>query len=133
MSGAYSLLNLGVPYEWPRRLLHIASMTSRQWQPGNIYGLDKEPQYAILSYTWGRYGIPKGPRLHVEGIDWDVPAISLLHFTVASLERLLANVSLNNEYNWIDIACIDQKRELRWRKLDGKLVFSSVLDKHTYG
>ena len=108
---AYSIYTLGVPRDWPRRLLHIPSMTSRQWKPGNVYGQDTEPNYSILSYTWGRYEIPTGPRLEVKGIDWQVPSIDVNHFTVADLTRLLERIRLKDDYIWIDIACIDQKRE----------------------
>lgn len=108
---AYEIYTLGVPRAWPHRLLHIPSMTSREWKPGNVYGQDTEPSYSILSYTWGRYEVPDGPRLHIKGIDWQVPSINVNHFTVASLSRLLEQVMLQDEYIWIDIACIDQKRE----------------------
>lgn len=108
---AYDIYTLGVPHAWPHRLLHIPSMTSREWKPGNVYGLDTEPSYAILSYTWGRYEVPDGPRLKIKGIDWQVPSINVNHFTVADLNRLLEQVMLKDKYVWIDIACIDQKRE----------------------
>ena len=108
---AYSIYTLGVPRAWPLRLLHIPSMTSREWKPGNIYGQDTEPDYSILSYTWGRFEIADGPRLHINGIDWPVPPIDESHFTVADLTRLLEYAMLKYEYIWIDIACIDQKRE----------------------
>lgn len=108
---AYDIYTLGVPREWPCRLLHIPTMTSRERAAGNTYGPDKEPKYAILSYTWGRYEIPEGPRLAVDGIDWRIPAINEAHFTVEDLEQVLRQIRLKNEYLWIDVACIDQKRE----------------------
>lgn len=108
---AYGIYTLGVPLAWPHRLLHIPSMTSRQWKPGNVYGQDTEPSYSILSYTWGRFEVPEGPRLHVNGIDWQIPSISEDHFTVTGLSRLLEHIKLKDEYIWIDIACIDQNRE----------------------
>lgn len=108
---AYEIYTLGVAHAWPHRLLHIPSMTSRKWKPGNIYGPDAEPSYSILSYTWGRYEVPEGPRLEIKGIDWQVPSIDPNHFTVADLSRLLKHVMLKDDYVWIDIACIDQKRE----------------------
>lgn len=108
---AYEIYTLGVPLEWPRRLLHIPSMTSRIWRPGDLYGNDKEPAYAILSYTWGRYEVSEGPRLDIKGIDWKVPSINPNHFTVADLTRLFQQIGLEHDYIWIDIACIDQKRE----------------------
>ena len=108
---AYQIYTLGVPLEWPRRLLHIPSMTSRTWRAGNLYGNDNEPTYAILSYTWGRYEVSEGPRLDIKGIDWKVPSINPNHFTVADLTRLLQQIGLEHDYIWMDIACIDQKRE----------------------
>ena len=101
---------LNLKNEWPRRLLHIPSMTSRLWQPGNAYGPDIEPTYAVLSYTWGRFEVPEGPRLTVNCIDWPVPSINESHFAVTDLERVLQQIKHRHDYVWIDIACIDQKR-----------------------
>ena len=108
---AYSIYTLGVPREWPCRLLHIPTMTSRERAAGNTYGPDKEPKYAILSYTWGRFEIPEGPRLAVDGIDWKIPAVNEAHFTVEDLQQVLRQIRLDHEYVWIDVACIDQRRE----------------------
>lgn len=108
---AYEVYTLNVSPAWPHRLLHVPSMTSREWRPGNIYGEDTEPNYSILSYTWGRFEVPEGPRLSVKGIDWQVPSINVDHFSVADLSHLLHQITLQDEYVWIDIACIDQKRE----------------------
>ena len=108
---AYDIFTLGTQRDWPRRLLHIPTMTSLERQPGNYYGADKEPLYGILSYTWGRYEVSDGPSLHVEGVDWKIPSINPDHFAVADLERLLQEIGRKDDYVWIDIACIDQKRE----------------------
>lgn len=107
---SYSLFN-PVPREWPRRLLHIPSMTSRERRLGNLYGEDREPIYSILSYTWGRYEIPEGPHIEIKGIDWKIPSIKEDHFTVEDLSSLLKQICSKHEYVWIDIACIDQRRE----------------------
>jgi hypothetical protein len=96
---------------WPRRLLHVPSMTSFERQEGDIYGQTKEPDYSIVSYTWGRYQVDRGRRLQVNGISWPIPAIDEAHFSVESLETLLRNVSSKYEYVWIDIACIDQSSQ----------------------
>ncbi|KAL8644424.1 MAG: hypothetical protein Q9226_007773 [Calogaya cf. arnoldii] len=86
-------------------------MTSRRWSPGNSYNGVVEPRYAILSYTWGRFEKPGYPPLRIGGIDWDVPSIDPAHFTVAHLSRLLGHIGSEYDFVWIDIACIDQKRE----------------------
>lgn len=41
--------------DWPRRLLHVPTMTSFEWAPGNYYGSTQEPSYNATSYTWGRW------------------------------------------------------------------------------
>lgn len=117
---AYEIYTLGVKRDWPCRLLHIPSMTSQEWRPGNLYGSDKEPHYAILSYTWGRFEVPDGPRLNVKGIDWQIPSIDPAHFTVAALGRLLEQIGSEYDYLWIDIACIDQKRDKEKMKEVGR-------------
>lgn len=62
--------------EWPRRLLHIPTMTSVERTDGNTYGEDVEPVFNIMSYTWGRWMIKEGgPALAVNGITWKVPAV----------------------------------------------------------
>lgn len=43
--------NLGA---WPRWLLHVPSMTSCEWKPGNVYGAVASLAYNALSSTWGR-------------------------------------------------------------------------------
>jgi len=37
---------------WPQRLLHVPSMTSFEWEPGNRYGVHIVPLYNAFSYTW---------------------------------------------------------------------------------
>lgn len=100
---------------WPARLLHIPSMTSIRWEPGNCYKEHKEPKYAVLSYTWGRWEIPKSadlrhPALEVHGIDWEVPSISPNLFSVQDFKNVLLRVSEETGVNfiWVDIACINQ-------------------------
>ena len=111
-----------VPPEWPLRLLHVPTMTSLERQEGNIYGNSVEPDYNILSYTWGRWQVADGnPALVVRGLPWRIPAIDEKHFSVMQLQRVIWNISLreqstNEEHKsivfvWIDIACIDQENE----------------------
>ncbi|KAL8644562.1 MAG: hypothetical protein Q9226_007700 [Calogaya cf. arnoldii] len=86
---------------WPRRLLHVPSMTSLEWQPGNIYGDHVAPAYSAVSYTWGRYDldIPGAKRqkkyknvkgVEIMGIDWPVPRINPdQHFHVDHFYNLI--------------------------------------------
>lgn len=82
-------------------------MTSLERQQGNFYGGVKEPGYSVLSYTWGRFQVPEGPRIDIKGINWTVPTISEDHFATEDLIRLLEHARLFDDYIWIDIACID--------------------------
>jgi hypothetical protein len=104
---------------WPRRLLHVASMTSYQWQPGNCYGSACCPKYNAISYTWGRFREEDESHqvrtLKIKGITWPVPRIKTNHFDVETLERVIKDCGKGHEkdsehigYLWIDIACIDQ-------------------------
>ncbi|KAG8534087.1 uncharacterized protein KY384_000930 [Bacidia gigantensis] len=114
---------------WPRRLLHIPTMTSQEWQPGNRYGNHVSPTYNAISYTWGRYDLdlPGAKKLkkyravkalHVNDVQWHIPKINPEHFSLEAFESLIrwtANVSIDlkekkdpTEFLWLDIACIDQ-------------------------
>lgn len=105
-------------------------MTSYAWQPGNTYGHATEPQYAALSYTWGRFRLKQPTRyqklvvtpLRVHGIDWDIPRIDPRHFTTKEFKRCiqscirLSQGRIQNEtqdasleWVWVDVACIDQR------------------------
>lgn len=113
---------------WPRRLLHVPTMTSYEWQPGNIYGPVTTPQYNAITYTWGRWRLddheqPEVPPISIHGIPWKVPRVDPGHFTAAHLEMIIQRVAqgisnlaqFHNEtletvdFVWIDIACIDQR------------------------
>ena len=124
---------------WPRRLLHVPSMTSYTWQPGNIYGRYQEPEYNAISYTWGRFCLTRNENgsgaegsssskqaIAVANVDWDIPEINPEHFSIeqfhtairAATKRLHERVDgKNTEFLWLDIACIDQ----RWGSTDGAL------------
>lgn len=113
---------------WPRRLLHVPSMTSFPWQPGNIYGNTVEPKYNILTYTWGRWRLQDSDEhasevesLKIAGVPWDIPKISPAHFNadqflsvIRGISRPLddGNMSADGpgvDFIWLDIACIDQR------------------------
>lgn len=120
---------------WPRRLLHVPTMTSLKWQPGNTYGGHKEPPYHALSYTWGRWhlkndrDLPTAHALKVRDVLWPIPRIHPDHFTAAEFEVVVSRAvkappaysEEREEYGtvlpaedaveflWLDVACIDQR------------------------
>lgn len=109
---------------WPRRLLHVESMTSYRWSPGAWYGPFRAPKYNAISYTWGRYRLDhtRDPRpeslqcingLTIKGIEWDIPPIHPDHFTEEEFKTVIHRVAEGSEgertdFIWLDIACIDQ-------------------------
>ena len=111
---------------WPRRLLHVPSMTSLQWQPGNRYGDHVQPKYNAVSYTWGRFDLDIPGRkkvkafkrvkaIRIDGIDWPVPRISPEHFSEHNFRHLIrrtcepvSEAEGRIEFLWLDVACIDQ-------------------------
>jgi hypothetical protein len=95
---------------WPLRLLHISTMTSLQRVGDSTYGDTPSPQYAILTYTWGRYRAPWGSRaLNVKGLTWKIPPIKEEHFTVDALQKVIGYMGQSVDFAWIDICCIDQE------------------------
>ncbi|KAI1643985.1 uncharacterized protein F4817DRAFT_348119 [Daldinia loculata] len=116
---------------WPRRLLHVPTMTSYEWQPGNVYGPATAPQYNAITYTWGRWRLddheqPKVPPICIHGVPWKIPRVDPSHFTAAHLEMIIQRVTqgISNlaqfhsetletvDFIWIDIACIDQRANI---------------------
>jgi hypothetical protein len=105
---------------WPQRLLHVPSMTSVKWQPGNLYGEYKAPNYNAVSYTWGRYAFhnEKSKKYHLaKSVDidvqncWNIPRIDPQHFKHTEFEALIQQTCANDEgidFLWLDVACIDQ-------------------------
>ena len=112
---------------WPRRLLHVDTLTSYEWQPGNRYGPATEPRYAAITYTWGRWKLDGNERnevsaIPVRGVPWDIPRVNPLRFTVQELEAVVtqartappsmattAGVPQCVDFVWLDVACIDQR------------------------
>ncbi|KAI1323197.1 hypothetical protein F5Y16DRAFT_352108 [Xylariaceae sp. FL0255] len=113
---------------WPRRLLHVPSMTSYEWKPGNWYGSHLSPRYNAISYTWGRWSLGETRMLGVEaiaikGVSWEIPRVDPAHFTKeefqAAIRRATTDVERGNfgaassahtlEWVWLDVACIDQR------------------------
>ncbi|KAH8664807.1 heterokaryon incompatibility protein-domain-containing protein [Ilyonectria robusta] len=107
---------------WPQRLLRIKDMTSYELHldGNNAYyrKKDKNPKYAIISYTWGRFradGRGKSPinskaeAISVNNIKWKIPAIDPEQgFTSHNFKRTLEVVAGSYDYVWVDVACINQ-------------------------
>ena len=115
---------------WPRRLLHVETLTSHEWEDGNVYGGYISPRYNAITYTWGRRRIedPKGPDsvsalpIKFKGPGWRIPSIKPSHFTVDEFRNILKVATTHipkdkllsqtnwqpPEFVWVDIACIDQ-------------------------
>ena len=114
---------------WPRRLLHVPSLTSFEWQPGNRYGDAVEPEYNAITYTWGRWRLkdepcekPEVTAIPITGTAWNIPRVDPMHFTAQQLEQVLTKVSQLKpsdkllgggikpvDFVWLDVACIDQR------------------------
>jgi hypothetical protein len=111
---------------WPRRLLHVPTMTSYQWRPENSYNGVQAPDYAIISYTWGRWRLSDArsdvEALQVEGVPWEIPKVHPNHFTATQFQQVLQLVVENSSkdstggggqgdaspFVWLDVACIPQ-------------------------
>ncbi|KAI2775676.1 heterokaryon incompatibility protein-domain-containing protein [Daldinia loculata] len=81
---------------WPRRLLHVPSMTSCKWAPGNSYGGKRNPSYIAVSYTWGRFQLrspdekPHVGALPIRGVPWTIPRVDPdVHFTVDEFQHII--------------------------------------------
>ena len=118
---------------WPRRLLHIQTLTSYQWQPGNVYGGWQNPKYSALSYTWGRWEIseadelPEVKAIPIKGVSWQIPRVDPVHFTVEAFEAAISDTADPHpsqpdrsrvEFLWLDVACIDQAPDSREKALE---------------
>lgn len=104
---------------WPRRLLHIPTLTSIERNAHGEYGGVSKPGYSILTYTWGRWKVTGADATHsppralsIKGTTWAIPIVQPSHFTVeafhAVLDRMLDG---GTTWAWLDIACIDQEDE----------------------
>ena len=100
---------MGLRSVWPRRLLHVGTMTSVVRGDGNVYAGWVEPRYNILSYTWGRFTQQGGRSININGIEWAIPAVYESHFSVEDFEAVIRQVGHDVEFIWVDIACIHQE------------------------
>lgn len=105
----------GVVRLWPSRLLDTATMTSFERQEDFTYDGVLEPEYSVLSYTWGRFTTETesdASRLNIAGVKWAIPAIDKHRaFSAAEFEVVIKQTSIisGNRFLWIDVACIDQE------------------------
>ena len=106
----YRSIRSSAVLQWPERLLHVKTMTSRQRGDGNTYGGDREPLYNILSYKWGLWVVQSGPSIEIEGVTWEIPAVDPMRWTVTELEQVIQYIAQDVEYVWIDVACVDQQQ-----------------------
>lgn len=106
---------------WPARLLHVASPVSYPREPGNIYGGFAKPRYNAISYTWGRFRLPKDESpevkaMPIRGITWEqyLPRIHPGRFSNEDMMQAIKTAVAPypdyppTEFIWLDIACIDQ-------------------------
>ncbi|KAF2252752.1 hypothetical protein BU26DRAFT_418943, partial [Trematosphaeria pertusa] len=106
------LLYCNLEVAWPRRLLHIPSMTSVERHGACTYSTTEAPKYAIITYTWGRFQAPDGcPALPVKGTTWQIPPVKETCFSVESFQRVINCIGEKYEWLWLDVACIDQENE----------------------
>ncbi|CAG8953821.1 hypothetical protein HYFRA_00006713 [Hymenoscyphus fraxineus] len=99
---------------WPRRLLKVEAdkLISCEWREGNIYGGTKDPSYAAISYTWGRYELRQNEQTDVAAMDirdedglpvpWRVPRIDPTKFTTQQILRLLRRVTIGPRLAYLD-------------------------------
>lgn len=108
----------------------MPSLTSYQWQPGNIYGGIAEPEYNAITYTWGRWRLrdenpherPDITVIPIVGTTWPIPRVDPSHFTAVQLEQVLRKAAVLQPadhlygrrkkpvaFVWLDVACIDQQ------------------------
>lgn len=138
MSETHSLIDEKCLGSWPRRLLHVESMQSFPWQPGNIYHGVKEPAYNAFSYTWGRWALkahlhdnPHVQGLPVSGVEWALPLVDPDHFSCDDFLGAIKQAAYISrtkdqsegeqptefvwvdhhtvDFVWVDVACIDQR------------------------
>ncbi|KAL2846383.1 hypothetical protein BJY01DRAFT_247286 [Aspergillus pseudoustus] len=102
---------LKVEKYWPRRLLHIPTMKSIERKGTSTYNGIQEPNYGILSYTWGRWESNDFDPIQIHGTSWKIPAVEPEHFTPTMLQAVINEIGRSVDHLWLDIACIDQDDE----------------------
>ncbi|KAI1741242.1 hypothetical protein F4680DRAFT_416192 [Xylaria scruposa] len=106
---------------WPARLLHVQTLTSFPWQPGDVYGGYIKPRYNAISYTWGRFALqnqesPEVEAAPIKGTTWAeyIPRMNPARYTVQELVHAINTAACPHDgypavnFVWLDIACIDQ-------------------------
>lgn len=98
-----------IPLPWPRRLLHVPTMTSHEGGRYNSFAGIIEPSFNAISYTWGRFEIENGPKIPLKGVIWKIPSIDPQHFSVAEFRTAIDHAANGSGFIWLDIACIDRE------------------------
>ncbi|KAI0549030.1 hypothetical protein F4679DRAFT_548735 [Xylaria curta] len=116
---------------WPRRLLHLPSYSSLEWQPRHAYGGYQKPKYNAISYTWGRFrldtmrgsseALRKVKGIKIDNCSWAIPPIDPARFTVDEFRMALQTAAASDRsgsypecdscFVWLDVACIDQNAD----------------------
>jgi hypothetical protein len=87
-------------------------MTSVEKDGDCTYLGTEAPQYAIITYTWGRFAADRGcPALPIDGVTWDIPPVQETCFSVASFQHVIGEIGEEYTWLWLDVACIDQEDE----------------------
>jgi len=87
-------------------------MTSIERVGVSAYLTTEAPQYAIITYTWGRFQAPDGsPALPVKGTTWKIPPVKASCFSVDSFQAVVNYIGEKYDWLWLDVACIDQENE----------------------
>jgi hypothetical protein len=117
---------------WPRRLLRVSEWTSYKRREATdresvLYGRAKNPEYNILSYTWGRFQAKpseNGSSIDVAGISWTIPRIHYDPdqggFNREAFERVLEVVARGVDFIWLDIACVPQGSDIQNTDLEAE-------------
>ena len=121
---------------WPRRLLHIPSLKSYPWRPGNVYNDKPEPLYFAITYTWGRWQLTEDSHPELAPLDfgtpWSIPRVDPARFTTKQFVGFINSLPVRApppnrhrgifredvEFVWLDVACIDQRNGSREKELE---------------
>jgi hypothetical protein len=69
----------------------------------------RQPSYATISYTWGRYVALEGKVIPITGVPWRLPGVHSEHFTVENFTKTIDAIGniCQVDFLWLDVACVD--------------------------